>query len=88
MKRLGRFIGTARDLFVDLNKYFIIMFYDIILLDDTVSFTDFYDRRRYLLKSLIHYNPGRADIKNRKVINFSFFDISQLLSKVFTRAII
>jgi hypothetical protein len=52
VKRSGRFIGTARDSPVDLNEYLMIMFYDIMLLDDTVSLTDSHDRRRHLLEPL------------------------------------
>jgi ATP-dependent DNA ligase len=64
-----------------------IMFYDIMLLDDTVSLTESHDKRRHLLESLIHCISGRANIENRKVINFSSLDVSQLLSKAFARAI-
>jgi DNA ligase 4 len=87
VKRSNRFIGTARDLPVDLNEHLMIMFYDIMLLDGTVSLTDSHDKRRYLLESLIHCIPGRANIGDREVINFSSLHASQLLSKAFARAI-
>jgi DNA ligase-4 len=37
VKRSGRFIGTARDSLVDLDEHLMIMFYDILLLDDWKS---------------------------------------------------
>ena len=58
------------------------------MLDDIVCTREPYDRRRRLFKSLIYYISDRADIKNREIIDFSFFDILKLLSEVFTRAII
>ncbi len=63
------------------------MFYDIMLLDDTVCLTEPHDRRRHLLKSLIHCVPDRADIRDREVINFSSLDAPELLNKTFARAI-
>jgi DNA ligase 4 len=62
MKRSGRFIKTIRDSFIDSNKYFIIIFYDILLLDDTVYIRKFYNKRCYLFKFLIRRISGRADI--------------------------
>jgi len=88
VKRLGRFIGTARDSPVDLNAHLMIMFYDIMLLDDTVSLINSHNRRRHLLESLIYCISGRANIGDREVINFLSLDISQLFSKVFARVII
>src|SRR6266536_2779246 len=46
VKRSGRFIGTARDSPVDLNEHLIIMFYDLLLFDDTVCIREPHDRRR------------------------------------------
>ncbi len=87
MKRSDRFIRITRDSPVDSNKYFIIIFYNILLLDDTVCIRESYNRRRYLFKSLIRYISGRADIRSREIIDFSSFNISELFSKAFTRAI-
>jgi len=87
VKRLGRFIRTARDSPVDLKEHLIIIFYNIILLDDTVCLTEPHNRRRHLLESLIHYISDRADIGDRKIINFSSLDAPELLNKTFTRTI-
>jgi hypothetical protein len=87
VKRSSRFIGTARDSPVDSNKHLMIIFYDILLLDDTVCIREPHDRRRRLLESLIHCISGRADIGSREIIDFSSFDAPELLSEAFARAI-
>jgi DNA ligase 4 len=45
VKRSDRLIGIARDSFVDSNKHFMIMFFDILLLDDIVCIRELYDKR-------------------------------------------
>jgi DNA ligase 4 len=87
MKQSGRFIGIARDLFINSNKYLMIIFYDILLLDDIICIREFYNRRRYLFESLIHSIFSQTDIGNREIIDFSSFDALELLSEVFARAI-
>jgi DNA ligase 4 len=49
VKRSGRSIGTARDSPVDSNEHLIIMFFDILLLDDIVCIGEPHDKRRQLL---------------------------------------
>jgi DNA ligase-4 len=88
IKRSGRFIGITRDSSVDSNEYLMIMFYDILLLDDTICIRELYDRRRRLFESLIHCISDRTDIGNREIIDFSFFEAPELLKEVFTRTII
>jgi hypothetical protein len=88
MKRSGRFIGIIRNLFIDSNKYFIIIFYDILLLNDIIYIKEFYNKRRRPFKFLIHCISGRINIGSREIIDFSSFDISKLLIEVFVRIII
>jgi DNA ligase 4 len=87
MQRSGRFLGTARDTHVDWDEHFMIIFYDVLLLDDIVCIRESHDRRRHLLESLIHRIPGRADIGSREIIDFSSPGAPQLLSEAFARAI-
>jgi hypothetical protein len=58
MKRSNRFIKIIRNLSVDSNKYFMIIFYDILLLDDIIYIRESYDRRRRLFESLIYCISG------------------------------
>jgi DNA ligase 4 len=71
VKRSGRYLGTARDSHVDSNESLMIMFYDILLLDDVVCIRETHDKRRQLLQSLVLCTPGRADIGSREIIDFS-----------------
>jgi len=63
------------------------MFYDILLLDDTICIREIYDKRRRLLQSLVHCISGRADIGIREIIDFASFNAPELLSEAFTRVI-
>jgi hypothetical protein len=65
MKLSDRYIEIVRDLFINLNKHFLIIFYDILLLDDTICIKEFYNRQRRLLESLIRCIFNRADIGNQ-----------------------
>jgi DNA ligase 4 len=87
VKRSGRLIGTARDSPVDSNEHLMIMFFDILLLDDIVCIREPYDKRRQLFQSLVHCIPGQADIGIREIIDFSSYNILKLLSEIFARAI-
>jgi DNA ligase 4 len=64
-----------------------IMFFDILLLDDIVCIREPHDKRRQLLQSLVHCIPGQADIGTREIIDFSSYDAPELLSEAFARAI-
>jgi DNA ligase 4 len=87
VKRLDRFIEIIRNSSIDSNKYFMIIFYDILLLDDTVYIREFYNRQRRLFESLIQRIPDRINIGNREIIDFSFFDIPKLFNEIFIRTI-
>ncbi|KAH7308931.1 hypothetical protein B0I35DRAFT_359966 [Stachybotrys elegans] len=87
VNRSGRFLGTARDSPVELNEHLMIMFYDILLLDDTAYVRESHDERRRLLQSLVHCIPGRADVGSREALEFSSSDAAERLSEAFARAI-
>jgi DNA ligase 4 len=88
VRRSGRSLNTAQDSPVNPNKHLIIIFYDILLLDDIVYATELYDKRRYRLRSVMQYIPGRAKIGTRMKIRFLLRYASELLRYEFTRAII
>jgi DNA ligase 4 len=64
-----------------------IMFFDILLLDDIVCIGEPHDKRRQLLQSLVHCIPGQADIGTREIIDFSSYDALKLLSETLARVI-
>ncbi|KAH7124304.1 hypothetical protein EDB81DRAFT_912433 [Dactylonectria macrodidyma] len=79
VKRSGRFLGAARDSPVESSEHLMIVFYDVLLLDDIVRGLDTHDERRRLLQSLVRRIPGRTDIGSREVIEFSSFDAAERL---------
>jgi len=62
-----------------------IMFYDILLLDDIVCATEPHDKRSHRLRSVVH--PGRAEIGTRVKIRFLSRHAPELLRYEFARAI-
>jgi DNA ligase-4 len=62
VRRSGRYIGTARDSPADLNEHLMVIFYDILLLDDRFCASETHDKRRYLLARLVRHIPGEAEI--------------------------
>ncbi|KAH7114682.1 hypothetical protein EDB81DRAFT_873452 [Dactylonectria macrodidyma] len=87
VKRSGRFLGATRDSPVKSSEHLMIMFYDILLLDDIVCGLDTHDERRRRLQSLVRRIPGRTDIGSCEVIDFSSFDAAERLSDTFAQAI-
>ncbi|KAH8800733.1 hypothetical protein F5884DRAFT_808642, partial [Xylogone sp. PMI_703] len=67
VKRSGNFIGTALDLPAGPGEHLMIMFYDILLLDDTPCIRENHEKRRGLLESLVHCIPGRVNIGTRDI---------------------
>jgi DNA ligase 4 len=64
-----------------------IMFYDLLLLDDTVCIREPYNKRRQRLQSLVYHTPGRVDIGSREIIDFSSPRTRELLRQAFAQAI-
>ncbi|KAH7117213.1 hypothetical protein B0J13DRAFT_652792 [Dactylonectria estremocensis] len=87
VKRSGRFLGAARDSPIESSEHLMIMFYDILLLDDIGCGLESHDERRRRLQPLVRRIPGRTDIGSREVINFSSFDAAERLSETFAQAI-
>jgi DNA ligase 4 len=57
VQRSGRSLGTIRDSPVEPEEHLMIMFYDILLLEDIVYATESHDRRRAGLCSLVRPYP-------------------------------
>jgi DNA ligase-4 len=87
VKRSGRLLGAAQDSPVDSSERLMVMFYDILLLDDVVCGLTALDERRRLLQWLVRPIPGRTGIGSRKVVEFSSSDARGQLSEAFARAI-
>ncbi|KFA77702.1 hypothetical protein S40288_10262 [Stachybotrys chartarum IBT 40288] len=87
VKRSGRFLRAAQDSPIESNKNLMIVFYDILVLDDIVYGLAIHDERRKMLESLVRRIPGRSDIASREIIDFSSFDATEQLNETFARAI-
>lgn len=88
VKRSGRFLRTLQDSPVDPNEHLMIMFYDILLLDDISCFRETLEQRRQQLCSLVQCIRGRVGIRSREVIDFSSRLAPILLQEVFNQAVI
>ncbi|KAJ6436555.1 DNA ligase 4 [Purpureocillium lavendulum] len=87
VRRSGRLLGAAQDCPVTANEHLMVMFYDLLLLDDTFCARESLDKRRHRLQSLVSRIPGHADIGSREVVTFSSMNAAEELTAVFARAI-
>ncbi|KFA81692.1 hypothetical protein S40288_08085 [Stachybotrys chartarum IBT 40288] len=87
MRRSGRLLRAAQDSPVGLKEHLMIVFYDILLLDDTVCARESHESRRQMLQSIVRCIPGRADVGFRETIEFSSSTAADQLSGIFARAI-
>lgn len=75
--RSGVHIGTNKDDRPADHEHLCIVFFDILLLDDTVLMTQSIEKRRSLLRSLYDKIPGRAKSAEWKVMHFQDAELSQ-----------
>ncbi|KAJ6436018.1 DNA ligase (ATP) [Purpureocillium lavendulum] len=87
VRRSGRLLGAAQNSPVTANEHLMVMFYDLLLLDDTFCARESLDKRRHRLQSLVCRIPGHADIGSREVVTFSLMNAAEELTAVFARAI-
>ncbi|KAL2863244.1 ATP dependent DNA ligase domain protein [Aspergillus lucknowensis] len=85
--RSGTFIGTESDSPPQPYEHLMIVFFDILLLDDHVCLRKPHRQRRLLLKSTVQVIPGLADIAEQRVIDFSRSDGQSRLESLFSMAI-
>ncbi|PTU21148.1 hypothetical protein P175DRAFT_0421149, partial [Aspergillus ochraceoroseus IBT 24754] len=85
--RSGMFIGTENDSPPQPYEHLMMVFFDILLLDDDVCLRKPHRERRLLLKNTIQIIPGFSDIADQKVIDFSRPDGQSRLESIFARGI-
>jgi DNA ligase 4 len=83
----GRWLGNQADSPASLDEHLMIMFYDILLLDDKIVLRETHNKRRQRLESLVKPTPGYAEIGTREKINFSSRRAPQQLRSAFAAAI-
>ncbi|KAF7585797.1 hypothetical protein BBP40_010078 [Aspergillus hancockii] len=69
--RSGTFLGTESDSPPQPYERLMIVFFDVLLLDDNICLKYPHRERRLLLKDAIQVIAGRADISEQRVIDFS-----------------
>ncbi|KAF5132935.1 DNA ligase 4 [Metarhizium anisopliae] len=87
VRRSGHLLGAGQDFPIKPNEHLMIIFYDLLLLDDRVCALEASNERRQQLQSLVRQIPGHAAIGYRKVIAFSSIDAARQVTEVFAKAI-
>ena len=83
----GRTLGMAVDSPRRADEQVMIMYYDLLLLDDKVAAMSPQEDRRKTLKGLVRKIPGVADVCERHLINFGSSRAKNELRDAFARAI-
>ncbi|KAL3477697.1 hypothetical protein BJX99DRAFT_269752 [Aspergillus californicus] len=83
ISRSGSFIGTENDSPPQSCEHLMIVFFDVLLLDDDICLRKPHRERRLLLKDIIHIIPGLAEIAEQRVIDFSQSDGQSRLETFF-----
>lgn len=87
VSRSGSFLGTAADSLPHPYEHLMIVFYDVLLLDDESCLKMPHVSRRRLLKRLVSQLPGRAELAAQHDINFSSNDAPEQLRRQYALAI-
>jgi DNA ligase 4 len=69
--RSGRYMGTDKDSPISKDEHLMVVFHDVLLVDDAVTMTMPTTKRREYLKQLIHKIPGYAVTSEWKLQDFS-----------------
>ncbi|KOC13462.1 ATP dependent DNA ligase domain protein [Aspergillus flavus AF70] len=85
--RSGTFIGTENDSPPQPYEHLMIVFFDILLLDDDVCLKKPHRERRLLLKDVVHVIEGRADISEQRIIDFSRSGSQSHLENIFAKGV-
>lgn len=88
VNRSGLYIGTAQDSQRHDYEHLMIVFFDILMHDEQQILAMKQVDRRALLQSLIQITPGRAEIAESHLVNFSHHEAAGQLRELFTRSII
>ncbi|PLB42238.1 ATP dependent DNA ligase domain protein [Aspergillus candidus] len=87
ISRSGTFIGTENDSPPQPDEHLMIVFFDILLLDDNVCLRKPHRDRRLLLKEVIQIIHGRAGISDQQVLDFSHPGSRSNLESIFAKGV-
>ncbi|KAH7318466.1 hypothetical protein B0I35DRAFT_243254 [Stachybotrys elegans] len=88
VSRRGRFLGTEQDSQPRHYEKLMIVYFDILLLDDRSLLDVCHSDRFKLLEQVVRRTPGRSDVVQRQVINFDQRLAASDLRKLFAKTII
>ncbi|KAL4904436.1 hypothetical protein BDW74DRAFT_185689 [Aspergillus multicolor] len=87
ISRSGLFIGTESDSPPQPYERLMMVFFDILVLDENILLRKPHRERRLLLKSTVQVISGVADIAEQRLIDFSRSDSQSKLEKLFSKGI-
>ncbi|KAA8642929.1 ATP dependent DNA ligase domain protein [Aspergillus tanneri] len=87
ISRSGTFIGTENDSPPQPYEHLMIVFFDILLLDNDVCLRKPHRERRLLLKDVVQVTDGRADISEQRVLDFAHSGSQARLEATFAKAV-
>ncbi|KAL4999392.1 hypothetical protein BDV10DRAFT_164777 [Aspergillus recurvatus] len=87
VSRSGVFIGTESDSPPQPYERLMMVFFDILVLDDNILLRKPHRERRLLLKNTVQVIPGVADIADQYIIDFSRLDGQSKLETLFSKGI-
>ncbi len=82
-----RFLGVDADSPPSVDEHLMIMFYDLLMLDDKTLANEPHHKRRQYLKVLINQIPGMAEVGERELINFGSRRAPEELRAMFAKSI-
>jgi DNA ligase 4 len=87
VQRSGRWLGNQADSPASLHEHLMMVFYDILLLDENILLRKSHSKRRRVLESLVNCTPSWAEIGTREKIDFSSRRAPEQLRAAFATAI-
>ena len=85
--RAGRHLGCDQDSPPSPDEHLMIVFYDLLLLDDTHCISEAYEDRRTRLQTLVRPKPGRAEVGQQTIVDFRRSQAASKLALHFACAI-
>ena len=87
VKRAGRFIGTEQDCRPTADEHLMIVFFDLLLLDECNIMSKSYEQRRQILSRLVRKREGFAITSERRIVDFAKAEAKSILMKDFAFAL-
>ncbi|KAK5140794.1 hypothetical protein LTR04_002848, partial [Oleoguttula sp. CCFEE 6159] len=87
VSRSGSFLGTDQDSQAHAHEHLMLVFFDILLVDDDLTMTRSHEQRRERLRSVITKKRGRAITAEWKILDFSTRTGKQKLVEQFAASI-